>query len=74
MNKSVAVVITTLLALGATQPGFAEGKSENAAKPVSCKQQAKDQGLTDKKEIKAFVKECKKANKDKAEKKAEDKK
>ena len=55
--------MTAVIGLGMAQLSIAEGKADKAAKPVSCKKEAKASGLTDKKEIKKYVTDCKKARK-----------
>lgn len=60
MNKFLVVLLTAAMGLGFAQSSVAE---EKAAKPASCKEEAKNAGLTDKKAIKDFVKQCKKDRK-----------
>lgn len=63
MKKTIiTAVLSSMIMLGAGLQSTAMA-NEAAAKPASCKEQAKAKGLKDKKEIKAFVKECKAAAK-----------
>lgn len=63
MNRTAVLLCAAVIGLSATQASFAEGKSDKAAHPVSCKAEARAKGLTDKKEVRAYIKECKKAHK-----------
>ena len=60
MKKLSVLLMTAVISLGMAQLSMAEGKADKAATPVSCKKAAKASGLTDKKDIKNYVKECKK--------------
>ena len=51
---AAAVVLTAAVAF----PVYAADTAAAPKKPVSCTKEAKNSGLTDKKEIKAYVKEC----------------
>ena len=51
---AAAVVLTAAVAF----PVYAADTAAAPKKPVSCTKEAKSTGLTDKKEIKAYVKEC----------------
>lgn len=59
MRKISILVMALVVGLGFSQVSMAEGAKEKAAKPASCSHEAKASGLTDKGEIKAFVKKCK---------------
>lgn len=63
MNKIAVLLCAAMLGMGVSQVSLAEGTAAQAAKPVSCTAEAKAKGLTDKKEIKAYIKDCKKARK-----------
>lgn len=65
MNK-ITLVLTSVLLLSVSNLSFAEPSADKKAKKAitkACKAEAKAQGLTDKADIKAFVKTCKKAKK-----------
>lgn len=58
MQKMYVLFLALVLGLSFSQISMAEDAAAPATKAVSCKQEAKDAGLKDKKEIKAFVKKC----------------
>jgi hypothetical protein len=60
MQKMYVMFLALVLSLSFSQISMAADAAATApAKAVSCKQEAKAAGLKDKKEIKAFVKQCK---------------
>lgn len=64
MKKTIiTAVLSGMILLSAGLQTTAMADEAKAAKPATCKQQAKEKGLKDRKEIKAFVKECKAAAK-----------
>ena len=64
MKKTIiTAVLSSLMLIGAGLQSTAMAEEAAAAKPASCKAQAKAKGLKDKAEIKKFVKECKAAAK-----------
>ena len=64
MKKTIiTAVLSSMILLGAGLQTNAMANEAKATKPVSCKHQAKAKGLKDKKEIRAFIKECKAAGK-----------
>jgi len=58
MQKMYVLFLALVLGLGFSQISMS-ADAVAPAKAVSCKQEAKAAGLKDKKEIKAFVKQCK---------------
>lgn len=65
--KTITLALASVLLLSVSNHSFAEANVEKkAANKVivkACKAEAKTQGLTEKADIKAFVKKCKKAKK-----------
>ncbi len=63
MIKQLKMSVVTAAALSAmvaiASPAFAADSAGAPKKAVSCTQEAKDSGLTDPKEIKAYAKKCK---------------
>lgn len=74
MYKKIKIItLASAILAGMSTAALAEENAaaapaaEKAAKPLSCKQQAKQAGIKDKEQRKAFIKECKakaKAGKD----------
>jgi hypothetical protein len=54
-----AVLLGLVIAMPHAVAASEQGEMKKAEKPVSCKKQAVNAGLKDKKEIRAFIKECK---------------
>lgn len=63
--KAMVMSFVTVVALMASplSASYASDAAKQEMKPVSCKKQAKNKGITDKAEIKKFVAECKNAAK-----------
>jgi hypothetical protein len=59
MNKTIITTLVTSVILLGTSLYTTTSVAGEATKAPTCKEQAKAKGLKDKKEIKAFVKECK---------------
>ena len=62
----ITAVLSSIIMMGFNTVALADGSA--AAKSPTCKQQAKQKGLKDAAAIKAFIKECKAANKTSTEK------
>lgn len=64
----ITVLLSSIIFMGLSTVVLAD--TDKATKPPTCKQQAKNKGIKDAAEVKAFVKECKAAaKKAKSEKK-----
>lgn len=62
--KLAMLLCASLFAAQATLSYAADAaKAEKATKPLTCKQEAKKAGISDKKELAAFVKQCKQERK-----------
>ncbi len=58
--KFAAYSMIVALGLGLSAMNIASAAAPAAAKPVSCKQEAKEKGIKDTKEASTYVKKCKK--------------
>jgi len=60
----LSVLAACAMAFAPMSATYAADAAKKDAKPVSCKQEAKNKGIKDKAEIKKYVAECKKARKE----------